>query len=410
MTSISNRVLRAFSLVVTDRRWAGPLSAMALGFGLFIGVAIGPTAAGTLAGTPQIIEIPASDGGTSEDRSGGGGGPAPTLAGGGEGAGSEGGALGALPAPSPAAPEEAPAPEAEPQPAPPEEEEGEPESEEALPLEGTVVHTNPAAGSYTVAIKGGELVSVHAARLPVPGTKLKLSGRRLDNGTFAEAGKPKSAGTSSRASFRGVVTFVDPTPAAPAYTVSGRGSSILVGVRPDPSGSAPALPAINSYATVEVKIERQPTEASVSAAVPVPETAAPAATVDPAAAPPPPACAPDPSQPALKAIQPAAILWQQKIEVEAEPATYVDLAGIVAAICPQTGQILLSADDTRASAQDLTLTVPARIKAAKLVLGDSFLATATVEPDGSLTLAGVASDEKVKGAEDPKTAQGDLKR
>ena len=44
-----SRVLRGAALVVTDRRWAAPLSAMALGFGLFVGVAIGPGAAGTLA-------------------------------------------------------------------------------------------------------------------------------------------------------------------------------------------------------------------------------------------------------------------------------------------------------------------------------------------------------------------------
>ena len=41
-------VLRASRLVVTDRRWAATLAAMALGFGLFLGVAIGPGAAGTL--------------------------------------------------------------------------------------------------------------------------------------------------------------------------------------------------------------------------------------------------------------------------------------------------------------------------------------------------------------------------
>ena len=82
---------------------------------------------------------------------------------------------------------------------------------------------------------------------------------------------------------------------------------------------------------------------------------------------------------------------------------------MIAAVCPATGQILLSADDTRASGEDLLLTVGPKIKASKLKVGESLLATATVEPDGSLTLAGAASDEKVKGADDPKTAQGDLK-
>ena len=56
MNGIANWIVRGFALVVTDRRWAAPLSAMALGFGLFVGVAIGPSAAGSLAGTAQIAE------------------------------------------------------------------------------------------------------------------------------------------------------------------------------------------------------------------------------------------------------------------------------------------------------------------------------------------------------------------
>jgi len=108
---------------------------------------------------------------------------------------------------------------------------------------------------------------------------------------------------------------------------------------------------------------------------------------------------------------PAARLVQTKLDVEAtEPATYVDLAGVVTAICPATGQVLVSADDMRESGADLTLTVPARIKTAKLKLGASLLATAEVGEAGALTLAGLASDEGLKGAEDTKSAQGDLAR
>ncbi len=50
--------MRAFAKVVTDRRWAAPLSAMALGFGLFLGVAIGPGVSGSVAGAPgQIVAV-----------------------------------------------------------------------------------------------------------------------------------------------------------------------------------------------------------------------------------------------------------------------------------------------------------------------------------------------------------------
>jgi hypothetical protein len=87
--------LRWAALIVTDRRWAAPLSALALGFGLFVGVAIGPSTAGSLAtGGAQIIEIPGLGGviggGEGGDESGGSStafaGPAPSASEGGGGA------------------------------------------------------------------------------------------------------------------------------------------------------------------------------------------------------------------------------------------------------------------------------------------------------------------------------------
>ena len=64
----------------------------------------------------------------------------------------------------------------------------------------------------------------------------------------------------------------------------------------------------------------------------------------------------------------------------------------------------------RESSQDLTLAVPPTIDPNKLKIGDSYLATATVDEDGSLTLAGIASDERTRGADDASSAQGDLQR
>ncbi|HEU4735840.1 MAG TPA: hypothetical protein VFS48_02280, partial [Solirubrobacterales bacterium] len=87
-----------------------------------------------------------------------------------------------------------------------------------------------------------------------------------------------------------------------------------------------------------------------------------------------------------------------------------DLAGIYAGLDPATGQLLLSSDDTRAGEEDLALTVPEDIDTTKLESGDSYLATAEVQPDGAFVLTGIASDERKKGAEDSTSAQGDLKR
>jgi hypothetical protein len=100
---VSRRLLRWAALPVTDRRWAAPLAAVALGFGLFAGVAIGPGTAGTFAtGAAQIIEIPGLGGGTDAGDEGEGGGsssPAASSA-----AVASGGGRGSTPASGPALP------------------------------------------------------------------------------------------------------------------------------------------------------------------------------------------------------------------------------------------------------------------------------------------------------------------
>ena len=389
-------VLRAVSLVVTDRRWAAPLSAMALGFGLFLGVAIGPGAPGTFAtGAGSIVAIAAPEEGEEPEALETAESEAPVAEPEPEAFASEPESFEepfAEPEAFEPAPLAAPLPEEEAPPAEPlpEEEGGEGETQT---FKGAVVHANPAAGSYTLVIAGGEPVSVHAAKLPLPGEKLAVEVSPLANNTFAEEGREKS-GSAKQASMRGVVTYVDPDPADPVYTLSGRGSSILIHL---PPSSAPELPALGAYATVGVRIEKPaPAEGTTT-----PE----AESTEPATAE---ACTPEPS---LKpAAEPERILVQRTIKTEPEPATYVDLAGIVSAVCPETKQLLISADDLRASEDDLLLAVPDRLDTAMLKAGDSIVATATVEEDGTLTLAGLASDEGQKGAEASASAQGDLKR
>ena len=389
MRDLREKVLRSVSLVVTDRRWAAPLSAMALGFGLFLGVAIGPGASGTFAtGTGQIVAVAPSASEVTAEEAGEGGEPEPFTE-------PESEPFEAeetyeepyYPETEYTEPEEEPLPEEE----LPAEEPIEEEEPEGQLLEGTVVHANPAAGSYTMAIAGGELVSIHAPKLPPPGTRLKVEGKPLANNTFGEASRERSGG-SHRADLRGVVTFVDPNPLDPTYTVSGRGSSILVHAGPE---AASQLPVLGAQATVAVQIEKP-----VAAEAPPP--------ADPAAPEVAPTCAADSG---LKpAPRPTMTAVQRQLEVEAEPATYVDLAGILTAVCPTTGELALSADDLRESARDIVLSVPKRFKTADFALGDSILATATIGEDGTLTLAGLASDERTQGAEDAASTQGDLKR
>ncbi|HEX5610400.1 MAG TPA: hypothetical protein VFX45_09960 [Solirubrobacterales bacterium] len=387
------RLLRWAALPVTDRRWAAPLCAAALGFGLFAGVAISPGTSGSdaapiLALQPTaapVSEEPAAEAPEEEALEEEAGGEELE-----EEFPVEEESFESFPEEefSEETFEEEPFEEEE----LPDEEENEPE-EETQVVRGLVVHTNPAAGSYTLVEAGGLLSAVHATKLPTVGTKVEVPVRTLANGTSAEAGTRKRTGTTTATSLTGIVTFVDPDPAAPAYAVSKRGSSVLVRVHPDPTGVVPPLPALGAYATVEVDVEVPP-------APPVP--VAPPAT--PAPVPPPPSCAPDPSLPA--APLPAAVLWQRTIDADGAPFASSDVAGVVLGICP--GQLLLSGDDARETSKGTVVTVPGSIKLGKVAVGDSVLGMVEIEPGGGLKLTGLASDERTKGADDAKATQGEL--
>lgn len=77
---------------------------------------------------------------------------------------------------------------------------------------------------------------------------------------------------------------------------------------------------------------------------------------------------------------------------------------------PDGRRALPAADALRHSGADLAIAVPEGIDTSHLEVGASVGATADMGPGETLTLSGLASDEQAKGADDPKTAQGDLKR
>jgi len=453
------RLLRWAALPVTDRRWAAPLSAVALGFGLFAGVAIGPSAAGTLATAPyQIIEMPSLAGGEAEE------GEEELLADAPETGGGFGGEE-ESPAFSPIVPaeggsfeptEEKPAGGA----AEPQDEEQTTEPEDQV-LAGTVVHVNPAASSYTVAEVGGVMSAVHAGKLPPAGAQVEVPIRVLANGTLAESGKRVKTGTKAMAKLAGIVTYVDVDPAAPGYAVSNPGTSLFVHVDPDPAGAVPPLPVLGAYASLAVgietkslasstmrgsvdaaaalvprtgdapslypriggqgradasgEVEPEPTEETPDpdpAPAPVPVEPAPVEPAPPVAPLPPapatPTCTPDPALPPPAPIAFKATLRQRSISAAGAPFTHADFEGIVAAVCPATAQLLISADDVREAGHDLLFTVSAGTDTSGLAVGESVLASADIAADGSLSPTGLASDERTKGADNAKATQGDL--
>lgn len=174
---------------------------------------------------------------------------------------------------------------------------------------------------------------------------------------------------------------------------------MLVRIHPDPAGAPAVLPQLGAYASVVAAIEKA---APVSAApTPPVSEAPPAPPVAPA-----PTCVPDPALPPPPA--PVAVLWQSQLDADGAPFASSDFEGVVMAVCAAEGTLLLSADDLRESGEDILFRVPKSLDTGKLKTGDSVTATAAIEAAGALSLTGLASDERAKGADDAATAQGDL--
>jgi hypothetical protein len=391
-------------------RSAGALAGLTLAFGVFIGLAMSPAFNGALlAGGRFVIELPP-------------GGDEPAAA-----AGEASAALsspeGNVVASGPRAPAQAggktqvptqPAPAATPSDTSPSKDaggggpggngdnQGRPRRPPENPtIEGTVVHVNRVADSYSVATTDGQLVPIHDADVPIddadlpePRTNLTVEVEELFNGTFAELEDPETSGTSDHATFSGIVTYVDPD--ADVYTVSVAGASVLVHV-PAGDGAPPNLPDLATEVVVDVGIDL-PTGSSKRA----PRRAGAARGVTRAAAPAD-GCAVEP-RPGPK---PSSALQERNLIVFGPPVGAIHMEAIVERSCQVTHELELSADDVREAESDVLVGAPAAIDLSLLEPGKAVSATVTIDAEGSYDLTGVSSDDGAGGADDPSTGQGD---
>lgn len=277
-------------------------------------------------------------------------------------------------------------------------------AKDVMTLVGTVVHTNPGAGSYAVAA-GGALRAVHAADLPNPGERVTVNVRKLFNGTLAEEGVRAAQGTQQQATFSGVVTFRDET--ARVYTVSSRGSSVLVHVP-----ATGDIPPPASAVTVTVSIGApgpltEPAPAPGPGLLGIPPIGSTPSTP---ATPAPAACDENgPGQPATPPTNTASALTQSAVTVDLPHAQAADLEAIVQAVCTDTGRLVLSADDVRESFSDIELALPSTLDAGRLAVGQPISVTSAIAADSSLAVTGFSSDLGTAGANDPAAGQGTQK-
>lgn len=380
---------------------AGAFAALALGFGVIAGTAVSPNLSSLVAGEyfgqdqPQVAQVPdddkGSNGGGGQGGGGGAGGGGSTSgsgfssgfgsgsgffgsSGSGSGffgsSGSFGGGGGGS---------------------------AQPVEPEPVYVEGTVVHNNRLAGTYAVSDQG-RLSSIHTKTspgMPVPGSQVRVPIRSLANGTLAEDGTREITGTTDKAKVSGIITYAlnssDPT-IPDAYTLSGKGASVLVRTPPDDGTVAP--PRVGSVVTTRVRI------------TPV-ETLPPPPTV------PEYGCAPLLNPFPKPPLDPVRELHQIPAEpsMEDKRAEAATVSTIVQATCnTPPRQYLLSADAIRQAMADIAPFEGQGADITTVTAGEPILARVFLNPKTNdvTEVTGTASDRGIKGADDSTTIVGDL--
>jgi hypothetical protein len=93
----------------------------------------------------------------------------------------------------------------------------------ASTVKGTVVHANKSAHTFVVASRTGRLTKVSSRRSARAGSVVKVTGRKLKNGSL-RAKRLRVSGHKRHAHLRGLVTWAS----AKGFTVASRGASLLV--------------------------------------------------------------------------------------------------------------------------------------------------------------------------------------
>jgi hypothetical protein len=373
---------------------AGLFAALALGFGVVLGTAISPNLAGIIAApsAPVVVEAPSETPSTPPSGGGGGGSPAPAIAApatavasttpsagaGGGGGGGGGGHKKSRKKKQQAAP---------------------------ITFSGTVIRINPVAQSYALSTPAGGLIAIHADTLPQVGDQFESPVRKLNNGTYAEAGSRNPTGTADQASFQGTVTYCadledpartcdgasDPSTDHWVYAVSSLGASVLVTV---PQAAAVPPPKVGSNVQVSAHIDGdfQPVTPSSWA---TDTTCSPAYDEEHGL--------PNPSVVAKE-------LTQTSVSVTGQ-ATSATIESVVQTKCTAgtPAKLILSADDVREAGRDLAqLDLPSGIDPSKLAPGQAVQTAVDVADTGGLTLKGITSDQGAAAADDASQGQGSL--
>jgi len=414
-TALRFASLRWAALPVIDRRWTAPMAAIALGFGLFVGVAIGPGTQGSLGTTrPMVVQVPTTDQTTTTADASPLGGkpdlpPASSL-----GQKPDNSEVSPFKPPDTSTPSYTPPPVSSTPPSytppsytPPSytppvtdttttttdtttDETTTTPSETTTALAGTVVHLNPKAGSYTIS-SDDQLIAVHSGNLPDLGQNIEVDAVQLANGTYGEDGNRQRDGKRGRVSFGGTISFRDP--ATGVYTVSAPGVSMLVR-----GGEQRTPPKLGDAVQLEARFADHATELA-------PNPAGREGCGKPPALPKPPKT----SLEQVGTVHTGADAEQSTdtdTDTETATETTTDVEAIVEGVCRTgTRTLIVSADDLREAGRDIPVVVPSKFNLGNIDPGNVVKLTTKIGKSGNYTLDGFASDERREGADDENLIQ-----
>jgi hypothetical protein len=219
----------------------------------------------------------------------------------------------------------------------------------AATLKGTVVHRNSHAHSFVIALAHGRLAAVHARNSPRPGRVVRVSARRLRNGTYA-ARSVRVVGRHRHVRMRGTVTYSR----GRAFTLSSRGASILVHRRARGARAAASdgAPPVGSVVQVDANVDDN---GDVEA---------------------------------------------NDVAEEGQDTNGIDLEGKVLAIDTTARTLSISADDDGESGAALVVQVPAGVDMTGFSVGQEVELTVTRNPDGTFVLQQGLGDDNEQEADD----------
>lgn len=270
------------------------------------------------------------------------------------------------------------------EPPPDEEDPGEePEAEPALVA--TVVGVNDAG--YAVADSSGNLLFIHLATdsavAPKVGRKIGTGIEPLDNGTFVQLGGVENRGGRTTTPLSGMVSWIDPE--SGVMTVSGRGASVAIDAAKVIAGMAEP-PTVGSWVTGVVAFGGAKSSTRAESPATGETTEAPAEET-----------APDPiTLPDIVA---------RSFGEPGAPVSQIDLSGPVS--WDSGSRILtIAADGFDALNREVEIAVPKTLPLKGIEDGMIYAASADIETDGSLTLAGLSANSNREAASDQKQAFG----